>query len=189
MSLLSPRSVAEAQLYMELDPCRQCGAMWQIPAGSTVLVEGELASRYAGPCPDCGSGREFVFRLPDSERFPDEEEPSFGDGRSELVDAGEWLWVADMIGHSVPAEPAGVAPEQREQARFDLRAAAAAVSEAMKFIPAGAEMVPPEALWSERGLGVYRAEPGRFRRARLELARCTYREFAERFTAPAGPPR
>jgi hypothetical protein len=70
---------------------------------------------------------------------------------------------------------------ERRQARVDLRTAAAAVGEAVKFVPPGAEAVPADALWSARGRAVFEDEPGRFRRARLEVVQRTYRELAERF--------
>src|SRR5258705_10429949 len=98
----------------------------------------DLASRYAGPCPRCGTPRDFTFRVPQEVTFTDPDEPRFGDDRpAELIDAGEWLWVADLIARNTPAGPEdGMTGAQRRQALLDLRTAAAAVGEAVKFVPA-----------------------------------------------------
>ncbi|MFC7548799.1 hypothetical protein [Plantactinospora sp. GCM10030261] len=177
------RTNVEAHLYMDLTPCDACGETTFRPASSFVDIDGELIGRYTAACPRCGSPREFVFRMPDEIIRPDEDEPTFGDDRpSELIDAGEWLWVADLLGDNAPAEPtAGMTAAQRRQAFLDLRMAAAAVGEAAKFLPAGADTVPQDALWSRRGRSVYAAQPGRFHRARLEAVQRVYRELADRF--------
>jgi hypothetical protein len=183
MPLRIARTNAEAHLYMELNPCENCGETEFQPASAVIVAEGDLASRYAGPCPRCGFQREFVFRIPEEVIFPDPAEPRFGDDQpSVLIDAGEWLWVADLIARNVPAEPDdGMTADDRHRVLIDLRTAAAAVTEAMKFIPPGADTVPPDGVWSARGRGVYDDEPGRFRRIRLDAVQRTYRRLAERF--------
>jgi hypothetical protein len=183
MALRLARTNAEAHLYMELRPCETCGETVFNPGSSVIMAEGDLASRYAGPCPRCGAPREFTFRIPEEVLFPDEDEPTFGGDRpSELIDAGEWLWVADLIARNTPAEPEdGMTDKERRLVFVDLRTAAAAVGEAVKFAPPDADAVPASALWSERGRAVHRDEPGRFRRIRLEVVQRTYRELAERF--------
>jgi hypothetical protein len=55
-----------------------------------------------------------------------------------------------------------------------LSIAVAAMNEILKFIPAGAETVPDEAFWSERGRRVRDQEPGRFDRERLLVVRDSY---------------
>jgi hypothetical protein len=183
MALRLARTSAEAHLYMELHPCPNCGESEFHPVDSVIVVDDDLASRYAGPCPRCGRPREFTFRIPEEVLFPADDEPAFGDARpSELLDAGEWLWLADVIAQSVPAEPGeDMTADDRRQALIDLRTAAAAVAEAAKFVPPGADRVPSDALWSERGLALYTDEPGRFRIRRLDVVRETYRDLAERF--------
>jgi hypothetical protein len=183
MAIPLARTVAEAHLFIELHPCERCGETEFRPDSALVMEEDDLASSYSGPCPRCGNPREFVFRIPEEIAFPDPDEPSFGDDRpSELLDAGEWLWVADLVARNSPAEPDDAdGTYERRQARVDLLTAAALVGEAAKFIPPGADRIPPEALWSDRGRAVYHDEPGRFRRARLEVVQRTYRDIAERF--------
>ena len=183
MPLQTARTNAEAHLYMELNPCDNCGESEFHPQSTVIVAEGDLASRYAGPCPRCGAPREFVFRIPEDVIFPDPEEPVFGDDQpSVLIDAGEWLWVADLIARSVPAEPEdGMTGEERHRILVDLRTAAAAVGEAAKFIPPGSDTVPANGIWSARGKAVHHDEPGRFRRIRLDAVQRTYRQVAERF--------
>ena len=176
------RSSEEAHAYMRMRPCEQCGASGFDP--DCVMLDSEygLLSRYEGVCSGCGVEREFAFRLAEQDAFPDDEEPEFGDDRpSELLDPGEWLWLADMIARYSPADPDGLDARARRRARIDLRTAAAAVDEVLKFIAPGAEEVPTGAFWSDTGVAVHRHEPGRFRRGRLAVVRATYREIAERF--------
>ena len=184
MALRLARTNAEAHVCMEMSPCDTCGETEFAPDHGVVVVDGDLASRYAGVCPRCGTSREFVFRIPEEVIFPDGEEPSFGDERpSELLDAGQWLWLADLVVRGTAAEPTGdMTAEQRRQARIDLLTAAAAVDEVLKFVPPGADAVPPETLWSETGRALYAREPGRFRSPRLGAVRQTYRDLARRFS-------
>jgi hypothetical protein len=183
MPLRLARTNAEAHLYMELNPCENCGEREFEPTDQVIFAEGDLASRYTGTCPRCGVYREFTFRLPDDVIIPESDEPVFGDDSpSTLIDAGEWLWIADLIARSTPAEPEdGMSAEARLQIRVELRTAAAAVGEAAKFVPPGGDRVPLEAVWTPRGRAVYEDEPGRFRLSRLQVVQRTYRGIADRF--------
>jgi hypothetical protein len=176
------RTNAEEHLYMQLHPCPSCGAAGFTAPSAVVLVEGVLASRFAGPCPGCGQAREFVFRLPDEILLPDPDRVRFGrDGEpSELIDAGEWLWVADQIARAVPADLSGLDEPDRTRARTDLSAAVAAMDEVLKFLPEGADAVPELACWTERGRLLYEAEPARFRRSRLAARRASYLDLRDR---------
>ncbi|QSB15326.1 hypothetical protein JQS43_02885 [Natronosporangium hydrolyticum] len=185
MTLRLARTNAEAHLYMELTPCQVCGATEFAPDHAVIAVDGDLASQYAGSCPQCDTPREFVFRIPAEVIIPDPEEPTFGDDRpSELLDAGQWLALADLFASGAPAEPTPqLSADQRRQARHDLRLAAAAIAEVCKFIPADEESVPAERFWSEPGRLAFEQEPGRFQRRRLAVVQQTYQQLAERFPA------
>ncbi|MFC6896401.1 hypothetical protein ACFQGX_13320 [Nonomuraea dietziae] len=138
-----------------------------------VSVNGELAERYAGACEDCGDAREFLFGLPQKPVMP-VGYPTFGGQEpSELIDAGEWLWVADLSAGNVPTGDS-------KEAHRTLSVAAAAVEEVVKFIPPGEEEVPDDGFWSERGRQMRTAEPGRFQLDRLLIVRDTYRDLAAR---------
>ena len=135
------------------------------------MVDGVLCSRYTGSCRRCGRRREFTFRLPEEISLPVGPDVTFGGPEpSELLDPGEWLMVADLAAK-------GAADAS------DLTLAAAATEEALKFIPEGADQVPPEAIRSVDGQQIYAEDPGRFRRRRLEVVAATYRELAAKFTS------
>jgi hypothetical protein len=154
---------------MDLQPCDGCGERGFSGRSAVVIVDGVLCSRYTGSCRRCGLPREFTFRLPDEISLPVGPDVSFGGPEpSELLDPGEWLMVADLAAK-------GAADAS------DLRLAAAATDEAIKFIPETADRVPPEAIRSVDGQRIYAEDPGRFLRRRLEAVAATYRELASRF--------
>lgn len=188
------RTSTEAHLYMDLRPC-DCGET-TFPRSSSVIELGEdLASRYSGTCPTCGTDREFVFRLPDEVVLPVAGTVVYGDGApSELLDPGEWLWVADRYASAVPADVAGLdaqgspaaqTTQAAQEARSRLSAAVAAMGEVIAFVPRGAEEVPAEAFWSDLGRSVRDEEPGRFARDRLEAVRDTYERILAEIDASA----
>lgn len=178
------RTNAEAHIYMDMHPCA-CGE-GNFPRNSSVIeAAGDLASRYEGDCAQCEALRQFVFRVPEEVRLPGPG-VSFGAGdRSELLDAGEWLFIADRYARIVPAK---VVPgtEAGRVARQQLQTAAAAMDEALAFVPGGADAVPYESLRSERGRAVYNEQPGRFSRGRLEVIRDTYRQILADMDATTG---
>ncbi|MFY1653053.1 hypothetical protein ACN27J_19445 [Solwaraspora sp. WMMB762] len=183
MSVVLPaaRSSAEARLCVELHPCG-CGETQFEPQVEVVaLADGDLVTRYQGSCAGCGTAREFLLRLP-AEPVRPSAGAAFSYGGPEpsrLIDPGEWLAVADQYAALVPADlatagPAGADPAQRRRATAALSRAIAALDEALKFIPADADEVPPDAITSEVGRRMRRREPGRFRRDRLTALRDTY---------------
>jgi hypothetical protein len=172
MSLLA-RSNEEAHLYLDLHPC-ECGGE-DAARDSAVSLDGDQWTvRYTCICARCGRPREVAFRQPESPARPATGGWSAGEGPSELLDAGEWLWVSDLYG-GAPADADGLGPEEAAQAREDLAAAGGALDEVVKFLPADADEVPAAAFWTERGRQVWRSEPGRFRRERLTAVRDRYR--------------
>ncbi|MEH1130500.1 hypothetical protein [Micromonospora sp. CPCC 206061] len=177
MALLLERSVEEAHLYMAMHPCDVCGESEFECRSAVIMAEGDLASRYEGECDGCGTAREFVFRLPETVSLPGQRLRFGGPEPSELLDAGEWLWVA---GNFAAIEPLGdlaeLTVEDLAAARADLGGAVAAMDEVLKFLPAGAEEPPDEAFWSEHGKRVRAERPGDLRRERLEARRAKYEE-------------
>lgn len=166
------RTRDEAHLYLDLHPCEVCASVDTAWSTGLLTVEGELTSRYAGVCEVCGTEREFLFGVPARPVLPDGY-PTFGGPEpSQLLDAGEWLWVADLTAGNVPVD-------DRAEAHRTLSIAAAAVEEVVKFVEPGGTEVPDTAFWSERGLEVRAAEPGRFTLDRLRIVRDTYRELVE----------
>ncbi len=166
---LLARTLDEAQLYLDLRPCPRCGAQDAVWDSTLVELNGAWVRSYARACPVCGTGDAVPVRLPEPGREPASTgRLSFGGDRpSELLDAGEWLWVADLAAGHLPVEDPA-------EARANLEVAAAAMEEVLKFLPAIRTAVPPYAFWSGRGRQVRDREPGRFERQRLVSVRDSY---------------
>ncbi|MFG1945199.1 hypothetical protein [Nonomuraea sp. NPDC048826] len=172
MAFAVARTRDEAHLYLDLHPCA-CGSADTTWRGGLVSVAGEMVNRYSGDCEECAAPREYLFGLPARPVMPTGY-PTFGGPEpSELLDAGEWLWVADLSAGNVPVDD----PAEAERA---LKVATAAVAEVVKFVPPGADAVPDDGFWSERGLGMRAAEPGRFDLDRLLVVRDTYQGLVSR---------
>ncbi|TCO50021.1 hypothetical protein EV646_10292 [Kribbella antiqua] len=163
------RTRDEVLLYLELTPCPDCGTVETSWEDGLAHVEGSLVISYAGECPGCGASREYLFGLP--ERETPGPFPNFGGPEaSELLDAGQWLAVADRAAGSVGVD------DRSEAARAVMSVARAAVEEVVKFIPPGADVVPDDAFWTGEGRATLDAEPGRFRLERLLVVRDSYRD-------------
>lgn len=182
MAVRLARTNAEEHLFMQLEPCLSCGATGFDAPGGVILVDGVLASRFTGSCTACGQPREFVFRLPEQILVPEPDQVRFGpDGEaSELIDAGEWLLVAEQSARGVPASVDGLDEAGRAAARTALATVLAAMDEVLKFIPDDADAVPEQACWTTRGRLRYATEPGRFRRVRLVVRRAAYQDLFNR---------
>ncbi|MEO3810487.1 hypothetical protein ABGB17_15925 [Sphaerisporangium sp. B11E5] len=173
MVLPVARTRDEAHLYLDLHPCAACGSVDVTWEDALVVTDGVAATRYSGTCPGCGAARRYEFGVPRREVVAAGFPVFGGPEPSRLLDAGEWLWVADLTAGDVP-------PHDPPAARQALAIATAAVEEVVKFIPPGADRVPDEAFWSDRGRRVRAAEPGRFQVDRLLVVRDTYRDLGER---------
>jgi len=175
----------EACLYMDLHPC-ECGAATVLEDGTMLKTSGGLTSRFWGTCPACGTYREFVFRTPEPITMPRVGFVTFGDGTpSELLDPGEWLWVADQYASTSGVDTSGLDPRARRAARQRAATAVAAVDEVLAFLPDTAKKVPASAFRTDRGRSVYTAEPGRFTRDRLQVVRDTYQEILDELDSEA----
>ncbi|MFN8444201.1 MAG: immunity 49 family protein [Caldilineaceae bacterium] len=159
-----PRSVAEAHLLMEVRSC-----VPNLVDHQLVEIGGELISLYECPASDEHPLRRFAFKLPTQE--PDSSRQIGGDQPSTLIDAGEFLWLADQEAQQVPASTQGLSPEALQQRNPDLQKALACLDEVLKFIPANSEEVPNSAFWTAFGRQLREEELGRFSRARLEAIR------------------
>ncbi|MFD7159919.1 hypothetical protein ACFV9C_35355 [Kribbella sp. NPDC059898] len=169
------RTRDEAHLYLELHSCPDCGtdeAPWQ---QALVDVDGELSISYSAVCPGCGAEREYLFGVPDRET-PVRGWPTFGGPEpSDVIDAGQWLEVAERLVAAVPTD--------RTEAGRALAIARAAVAEVIKFVPEGLDAVPDEEFWTVEGRANRETDPGRFRLQRLLLTRDRYAELAEQLGA------
>ncbi len=165
------RTFGEAHIYMDLHPCA-CGSAQFRRGGMEVLASDDthgLVVRYAGPCDGCGRPRDFRFRLPNRPGVPPESPYLLSypeDGPSRVLDPGDW--VATAVAYGAWAEEVAAADGVAEEDIVKLlTVAAAAVDEALRFLPPGAGAVPPDAFWTPTGQEVYRLDPDLFRRDRL----------------------
>jgi hypothetical protein len=170
--MLISRSSAECHLYIELHAC-ECGearAPWKHQLESRVDA---LVTVYDGVCEQCARPWSFEFAL-DPEVAPI---GKFGGARpSQIVDAGQFLAVADAAARAVPAEVNRLDDLSRQRARALMQRAVAAIEEVLKLIPHGADRVTVDTLSSALGKQMYLAEPGRFRQSRLEAVLGVYRQ-------------
>lgn len=151
---------------MDIQPCAGCGERGFSGQSSIIFIDGELCSEHVGTCRHCQRQRRFVFQLPEGIPTLRGADGGFGGPEpSELLDPGEWLIVAELAASNATDDS-------------DVELAAAAIDEVLKFIPAGADHVPAEAIRSSDGRAVYAREPGRFHRSRLTAVAATYRDLA-----------
>lgn len=171
--MLVARSSLECHLFIELHPC-ECGEARLETTHRLESWDVGLVAIYEGTCPRCRRARQFEFEL-DPELVPANK--FGGSAPSMIVDAGQYLAVADDAARRVPAELASLDDDTRAQARWWIGRAVSALEEVLKFVPEGGDAVPEETLFTYQGREVYAAEPGRFRKARLDAVLAAYREL------------
>lgn len=179
MAVLDARSHNEAMLYVVLRACRTCGERARDITDEIDVRDGAVHTEYAAVCRRCGDTHRYVFRLPERDPQAGVDEVVYGGSEpSKIIDAGEWLGVADRLAAG-GFGPAGPQPSDRGNRALAL-AAAAAVDEVLKFIPVGADRVPLNATWTDEGKEQFARDPGRMRRARMEVLAGVYRSGAAR---------
>jgi hypothetical protein len=179
------RSPAEAEAYIELHPCEcgETGFQWSYAEGPG---EDGYQGVHSGPCDGCGRLRTFRFLVPEQLVMLPGYSWSDGTRPSELLDAGEWIAVADAsVAEAWEAEDDG----DLELRAYHFASAAAAIDEVLLLGPADVTHVPTDAVRSELGRKAVEREPDQFRRLRLIARRRGYREESgESVAEPVGPP-
>jgi len=138
-----------------------------------------LVAVYEDRCDRCARSWAFEFAL-DPEAAPI---GKFGGDRpSQIVDAGQFLAVADAAARAVSGDVSALDDLSRQRARALMLRAVAAVEEVLKFIPPGGDRVAADSLFSAMGKQMYLAEPGRFRKSRLEVVLGVYRQAVARLS-------
>jgi hypothetical protein len=174
MPLPLARTAKEEHLYIELHAC-ECGERNVTHhRHATLQGDGYWASDHELTCPNCSAEREFIFRTTDWPSWP--ESGYGGPEPSEIIDAGQWLIIADLCASSVAATPSQV-PDERAKQRAAMQMAVDALAEILKFIPDGESIVPDSGFWTPEGRAERHREPGRFRRPRLEVVLQTYQRI------------
>lgn len=183
MTVLAARSHNEAMMFVLLRDCRGCGGGNRELTDELQVDETgtETFAEYTAFCRDCGNIDVYRLRLPAGDPQAGERGVVFGGPEpSGIIDAGEWIALAHRTAAGSPAEPAGLADQDRADAALAMQTAAAAVREAVKFIGPGRERLPRSAMWTEAGRAEFDRDPWRFSRPRLAIVEQAYREAAER---------
>lgn len=169
MALPIVRTVLESYLFMELHPCACGDGRLTVTADDLFQdPDGGLVRRRKGTCPGCQSPREFIFGVPETLESGGASWELFfgGDSPSQIIDAGEWLDIAQRLGRSV-SPSRSLRPSKRREEREVLTEAVAAVNEVLKFIPIGTAEAPDEAFWTDRGTQKHGADAEQFQRTAL----------------------
>lgn len=178
-TMLAPRSHAEAHLYVELHPC-DCGTATLAAQNRTVDKDDGWLSIYEGSCGGCRKARRFEFVLSEPLALPTGPLAYGGDEPSTIVDAGQFLWLAERYAEPVPNDVAALIESERPSAGQALEVAIAALTEIVKFIPADGTEVPARGFFTEQGRRVREQAPDRFRRDRLVDMLERYQQMAAR---------
>ena len=107
------RSMAEAFLYLELDPCEcaEVEADWDVASVST-LDEGGMSIKFDGTCRGCGRVRTSYFTVPDqATQLPPDRFAGPDDGPSTLFDPAEWWAIGTQYGEAADRRLADVVTE------------------------------------------------------------------------------
>jgi hypothetical protein len=179
--MLISRSTEESHLYMSLHPCGCGEADFEWQEHAMTLREGSFVSVYAGACGRCGRHRSFEFALAPE---PSPPPPALGgDSPSQIIDPGEFLQTSEAFAATVPADPEQLGDDEFNGAQDALAFAAACLDEVLKFIPPGADAVPPTAFHTDAGRRTYQQSPERFTRTRVETTRDTLRRLLDTYAA------
>lgn len=178
--MLFARSPEECHLYMEFHPC-ECGeAVFEWSRHRNEQRGDRMVSVYEGVCGRCGAPRHFEFEVTGEIPPP----PAYGgDAPSRIIDPSEFLTVGDDLAAAVPPDPATLDPAALDDAYEAIEMAVAALDEVLKFVPAGANGVPPDAFLTDAGRAVYARDPGRFGREQLLGTLSEYRTIRSAYEA------
>jgi sirohydrochlorin ferrochelatase len=184
--MLTARTLAEAHLYASVmaaaDPTLPDAATEPVAAGAELVEGAEAWTLTSG---------EVEVEIPYvSEQAARQVGARFGLGVSQLVDAGQWVLVATTYARRALEADLAYADgpaEERRRIELNWELAADAMTEATKFLPAGADAVPDEAIWSELGTQARTGNPELFTRARLLDDLAYYRDTLSDFRALHGP--
>lgn len=174
------RSTWECQTFLSLAECPACGGVGSAAIELLACQRGGTEIwQYTVECLHCGHEWPVEFAL---SAEPEPAYPAFGGAApSQLVDAGQFLALAEESAEQVPADPAELDAAAGDELGLDeacdeIAIAVAAVEEVLKFIPAGDAAVPREALWTVDGVARYDRDPQAFQRRTLMATLGAYRE-------------
>src|SRR5687767_11755885 len=98
MAVLEARSHNEAMVYVVLRDCRACGEQIRDITDEIDVRDGDVVAEYTAVCQRCANTETYVFRLPEHDPQSGQEGVVYGGEQpSTIIDAGEWLMVADRV--------------------------------------------------------------------------------------------
>jgi len=162
------RTVAEAHLFMDIAGAAPGKRGHQLKAAGDTLV-----SVYH--CETDRGVRAFEFVVEATEI----DGGAFGgEAPSRLLGPAQFLLESDRLTREVPGSPDGLDSTQRAAAQRRLNRAALCLDEVLKFFTDGKGRLSLGDMRTVTGGHLYRREPGRFDRARVEVVAQTYRKLA-----------
>jgi hypothetical protein len=169
--MLVARTAAEAHLYVDLE-CEALGEVpierKQRPASKRNVRQVIEFTMYEVRC-QSGKLLEFEFSVLPKERPGLRRSVSYGGKEpSQLLDAGDWMLIADRHVGKAPKSVAGMSEKARKLAKEDLQIAIACVDEILKFIRPGETSVSSTTLTGNRGKTYFNKDVRRFRRDQLD---------------------
>lgn len=188
MTELAARTLAEAYVFIELTLGRRTPVdMYALT--ELRYVDGNSVLRVNGW--HDGEQHDFTIVVPGVEiRAHFRPGELYGEGRtpSWLIDAGQWHGVENYAAANLAtiveqAAGGSFTPDDVNDFAKSLESALSALTEIGKFIPEGADEVPPEAFWSDTGRAIRDRDPGAFQRWRLVRDEAQYLSMADQVNA------
>lgn len=182
----SLRSAVEMAYVIEATPCPGCGAHnaiddYELKSGMSERGGDEIF--MFGACPACGEARAFHFHAPDGAFSADVDAFELGGPQpSTVLDPHQLMVELDRLEPLMPEDPpAGDVRSVRDA----IARALTTINEIDKFIPSGADEVPPAAFVAQAGRDDLRRRPSRYRRSWLEVCKQGLAQRHQRYNTEA----
>ena len=185
------RTVAEAGAYLELALATTGGVDWRREV-RVIHTGTETRVRFDGDYHRRPQQLEVIVPSPSDHPSALETHLRYGNGRSVLLDAGQWLTLALRYDFAARRRFQSLGDAQPDDWQYDeilryLRLGAAAMHELAKFVQDGADTVGDDGFWTADGRDARASRPEEFRRHRIDLAREEHRQRVADFVAHYGP--
>jgi hypothetical protein len=184
--MLTARTLAEAQVYVSLTTATDEA----LPATEPAPIEPGVNSVEGSDAWTLTTTAGEIVVPYATEQAARTVGARFGLGVSALVDAAQWVLVAETYARrALTADLAytGEPDQDRNSVELNWEFAADAVGEALKFLPEGAEDVPESGVWSELGAQTRAQNPQMLTRSKLIDDLQYYRGTLDDFRALYGP--
>jgi uncharacterized protein YjbI with pentapeptide repeats len=182
----SLRSALEMAYFIEAAPCPRCGAHnavddYDLKSGISERGGDEIF--MFGECPACGAARAFHFHAPDGAFSADVDVFELGGPQpSTVLDPHQLMAELDRQESLMPEDPPAGDPGPVRDA---IARALTTIVELDKFIPPGADEVPPAAFRTQAGRDDLRQRPSRYGRSWLEVCKQRLAQRHQRYNAEA----